>query len=306
LLAVRATDGWWLTDSSDCPARAWSCHFKALSSCDGEYDDWPADAAPRLGTPAAEAAAVVTAGYDELRRMLDRPAVRSWLPWSYRRNGRTLLWWRATLVGLLFKPRATLLARASAAAPGWVDAAGRPPLLGVHVRHGDKAVEATQLGWRVYQQAAEVAATRLAADWRRVAPNLEEATVFVTSDSAALPAIAANATASGWGVDLPGGTRLRLRLEVAPAGVALAGAPNDVQTMQTHALNVTAYTEEAVRVVWLLSECDFLLATFSSNTGRLAYELAIAKRMAHAVAGEPGDVWQGGALSLDLLWHAMP
>ena len=42
-------------------------------------------------------------------------------------------------------------------------------------------------------------------------------------------------------------------------------------------LNVTRYTSEAVRSVLLLADTALLLCTFSSNFGRLAYELLVAR-----------------------------
>ena len=65
------------------------------------------------------------------------------------------------------------------------------------------------------------------------------------------------------------------------------------------------YTLEAVRGVLLLSQARVLVCTFSSNYGRLAYELMIA-------AASLRDDVQGRAaphpmaVTLDLPWFAYP
>ena len=68
-----------------------------------------------------------------------------------------------------------------------------------------------------------------------------------------------------------------------------------------------------VRAAWLLSDCPRLITTFSSNLGRLAYELQYAKRLRALATAPPSGGGGGaaaggggGAWSLDLPWYAMP
>ena len=65
--------------------------------------------------------------------------------------------------------------------------------------------------------------------------------------------------------------------------------------LRSHQLDVTEYARQAIRAAWVLSETDCLVTTFSSNMGRLAYELMLGKR------GEGARV-----ASLDTLWYTQP
>jgi len=90
---------------------------------------------------------------------------------------------------------------------------------------------------------------------------------------------------------------------------------------------VTRYTTEAARGVLLLANTSLLICTFSSNFGRLAYELLLSKRNVTFSPPTPistqhlpeMDSGGGGvlrsieeqidgivALSLDLPWFAYP
>lgn len=67
------------------------------------------------------------------------------------------------------------------------------------------------------------------------------------------------------------------------------------KVVEMHKVNVTRYGEEAVLNLLLLAHSRAFVGTFSSNFGRLAFELAYARRQ--------GDVF--GA-SMDVFWHAYP
>jgi hypothetical protein len=64
------------------------------------------------------------------------------------------------------------------------------------------------------------------------------------------------------------------------------------------------YTLEAVRGVLLLSRTQALVATFSSNFGRLAYEIMLAR--AAEQEHRPEAAHHPAAVSLDLPWFAFP
>ena len=55
------------------------------------------------------------------------------------------------------------------------------------------------------------------------------------------------------------------------------------------------YGMEAIRNLYLLSHCQSFVGTFSSNFGRLAFELAYARF--------GGNVFSA---SMDVFWHAYP
>jgi len=78
-------------------------------------------------------------------------------------------------------------------------------------------------------------------------------------------------------------------------------------------MNVTRYTSEAARGVLLLANTSLLFCTFSSNFGRLAYELLITNTASAgperpAFPQSPVDQGRFGAaaVSLDLPWFAYP
>lgn len=83
--------------------------------------------------------------------------------------------------------------------------------------------------------------------------------------------------------------RARLTLEAVRGVLLLTNPPH-------------RYTLEAVRGVLLLSRADALACTFSSNFGRLAYEIMLAR-----AAEQPGGgMGHPPAVSLDLPWFAFP
>ena len=73
---------------------------------------------------------------------------------------------------------------------------------------------------------------------------------------------------------------------------------------QTHAVDIARYAREALRNLLLLARADALVGTFSSNFGRLAYELQLAAASERAVGG--GTPALLPPASLDFPWCADP
>ena len=74
----------------------------------------------------------------------------------------------------------------------------------------------------------------------------------------------------------------------------VSSATDSITTM--HQVNVTTFALDAITNLLILSRCDAFVGTFSSNFGRLAYELAFANSKAAIIPG----------VSLDVFWHAFP
>lgn len=255
------------------------------------------------------------AGYRELRSVLDVARHRNARPRSEAWRRQPLLLWRAQLAGWLFRPRPAILrsAMAAAAAVGWSLPPPRPGrqgapqqlVIGVHVRRGDKAAEAAHHPWRRYHAAVEACARRLHRGRGR-----RTVLVYLSSDTATAGVEARRWRASaagggGWVVRSAQGGQIVLQLAVAPDGQATAAgaqpqalldAAASVHVTQTHEFNVSEYAHQGMRAAWLLSEVDCLVSSFSSNLGRLAYELMVAKR----------GIAAAQAISLDLPWYAQP
>lgn len=93
--------------------------------------------------------------------------------------------------------------------------------------------------------------------------------------------------------DGPGGSQV-LDVMVRDDEVRGVSTATD-QLLAMHNVNATRYGMEAIANLWLLSHCQSFVGTFSSNFGRLAYELAYARF--------GGKVF---AASMDVFWHAYP
>ena len=236
--------------------------------------------------------------------MLDVARHRNRRPLAWQAEGVPLLWWRTVLVSLLLRPRRPVVdsAVALAASAGWIlgahfddpDAdADAVAVVGVHVRRGDKVVEVAPPKWKDYATAAERCAVRLAEAAEARGRRLDSVLVYVSSDSPTAGGEARWQASRGWAVETHG---RNLTLEVAVAGEEglVDGVAND-DVLRSHQLDVTEYARQAIRAAWVLSETDCLVTTFSSNMGRLAYELMLGKR------GEGARV-----ASLDTLWYTQP
>ena len=150
--------------------------------------------------------------------------------------------------------------------------AGAMAVVGVHVRRGDKVVEAAPPSWKDYAKGAEACALQIAAAAEgNGAPLMPSVRVYVSSDSAASGGEAMWQAEQGWQVQYTtlGGQPHNISLRVAVAnekgltdGVAESGM------LRTHQVaSVSQYARQAMRAALVLSESDCLVTTFSSNMG---------------------------------------
>jgi hypothetical protein len=161
-------------------------------------------------------------------------------------------WWRGQLLRFLMQPRAWLAEeiRRRKQHMRW-----EQPVVGLHIRHGDKLKEANRLSVHDYLRVVLPAARAKGAK-----------TLFVSTDS---PDIIAELDAAA--------PRYRAWLRVVYEKDEIRGTDITNANLQNNLrLNVTRYTSEAARGVLLLADTSLLLCTFSSNFGRLAYELLLA------------------------------
>lgn len=327
-LVAAERDSWWYTDAASCPGRGFECYFRPLGVCsESSLDAHGARSPPRAVGPAAnakvngskaagkrvsasrvgagapvlgahaESARVVVLG-PESEAWLKAAGFREWVPPLAARAG--LLWFRAQLARHHVRPRAEVQADADAAAaalglpagppegalacdglaPGGRGGAGREAWVGLHARLGDK----------VQEEAPRVPLGAYAAAVRALAARCRVAGVVVATDSeealeplrAALAPLSVRAVAG----------------EARNAGVAFS------LLAQTHAVDVARYAREALRNLLLLARADALVGTFSSNFGRLAYELQLAAASERAVGG--GTPALLPPASLDFPWCADP
>jgi hypothetical protein len=227
-----------------------------------------------------------------LDNFLNEHQNRIYVPPPVRHRG--LLWWRAHLARYLLRPNTYVqsLLRREFESLGWH--AYATEVVGVHVRHGDKKTESAVVEMDQYLDTAlQIARARQASregrPGRGVGMGEGEGrhVVYVSTDDPE-----ALAAAREWEGRAPqaGGVRVVAR-EAELRGVSTATD----QVVEMHKVNVTRYGEEAILNLLLLSSCRAFVGTFSSNFGRLAYELAYARRQ--------GDLF--GA-SMDVFWHAYP
>ncbi len=138
-------------------------------------------------------------------------------------------------------------------------------IVGVHVRHGDKKTESAVVPMEQYLDAAlQIARGRRHEPYH----NARQFIYISTDDPEAL------AAARAWeGLPQHAGSVTVVAREGEVRGVSTA---TDM-VVQMHNVNVTRYGEEAVLNLLLLAHCRAFVGTFSSNFGRLAYELAFAR-----------------------------
>ena len=286
-LVMRAKDNWWYTDRHDCPSRALTCYFEPLGACSEEQvtrglsqHELGAGGELVMLSAATEGLRVV---YSDVRldNFLNQRQNRVHVPRRVRHRG--LLWWRAQLAQYLLRPNAYVrrLVQRERDALGWSEHAER--VVGVHVRHGDKKTESAVVPMEQYLDAAlEIARGRRG-------PGKEAArhVIYVSTDDPE-----ALAEARRWQA-LPQNARAVTVLAREGEGRGVSTATD--QVVEMHKVNVTRYGEEAVLNLLLLADCRAFVGTFSSNFGRLAFELAFARRK--------GDLF--GA-SMDVFWHAYP
>jgi len=270
---VLAPTRWWLAGAA-CPggrdgdASGFECFFRPLSRCE-----------------AGDSADVVefTPGSDPFS-----DEQRFWVPPRYASRG--LLWFRGQLARYLFKPKRQIL--------DGVDRRG--VWCGVHLRRGDKNTEIQLNSVKAYADA--VLALQHATDLDRSSQTASsgvgsERVVIIVSDEVGAPASLVKELASGG--------QLQRELVVQDVmGNAIAdrdGADGWLPRSRSGHLvrdfqdvDIANLTASSIRDLWALSKASHLVAAFSSNFARLAYELAHG-RQAGVVPNPP--------VSLDVLWH---
>lgn len=275
-------DSWWLVKQAECGRAGFSCFFEDFTHCSVTAAERAA-AIPllQLGGAAFASAggpANILFDWEGQTAAIKIGLLRHFVP---RFPGQIRLWgnawWRGQLLRFLMRPRERMVREleASKRKMRWQE-----PVVGLHVRHGDKLKEANRLS---------------AHDYLRVLLPVAQAhgarTLFVSTDSPDVIAELEGAAPlySSW---------LRLVYEedeIRGTDITNANLQNNLR------MNVTRYTSEAARGVLLLANTSLLFCTFSSNFGRLAYELLITNQ---PVGGSRPDA--AAAVSLDLPWFAYP
>jgi len=178
-----------------------------------------------------------------------------------RRGSRyRTLWWRATVMQYLLKPRPYIKESMEAfkAEQQWLSTTR---VIGIHVRHGDKKTEGyARHQWQEYL--AKAVAMR--EQWRAVAPRAPPlSAVFVATDN---PDVVAEAVRSG----SEAGFRVFYRDEERT---------NDAVHALLTAGRLSGFEQGKIALenILLLASCDQLIGTFSSSFFKLAYELRFAR-----------------------------
>jgi hypothetical protein len=188
-------------------------------------------------------------------------------------KGYANLWYRAHLMQFLLVPHEHLLRRFAEAQAEW----GWGPddrVLGIHVRQGDKGVEVGRLKtWAQYQK-------RIEADIDPTQVDL----VFLTSDS---PDVIQQAKEALPGLGFPKVVAFDERRTNGAVHQLLTAGKEDGLEQGTIALSN----------IWLLSQCDRLVGTFSSSFFKLAYELRFARLGGE---GRHAEGLDGSVISMDL------
>ena len=270
-----ASSSFWLVDATSCARAGFSCFFQDFTNC--TVSETAAAAARPLLT--LDATALDSQGgpemllfdWDAQTLAIKAGMLRHYVPSTAREWGAA--WWRAQALRFLMRPRAWLEAELAQSQEriGW-----RGRVLALHVRHGDKLKEANRLAAEDYVRALVPMALAVGAE-----------TVFVSTDSPAVINELTDALRRA-------GSQLRLVFEpdeIRGTDITNANLQNNLRinvtrfsasplhlpyptppTRSSHAeAPRRSYTLEAVRGVFLLSRADALLATFSSNFGRLAF-----------------------------------
>jgi len=163
------------------------------------------------------------------------------------------LWWRAHTMRWLLRPHAAVLERIDAfrSAHQWPAAL---PIIGMHVRHGDKKEEVARL-----HETKEYLDVAL----RLRAGNANLRTIFLSSDDAA---VIQQATTEGARLGFRVIHRQETRTNDAVHSLLTQGLADPLEQGSA-----------ALDNIWLLSLCDELIGTFSSSFFKLAYELRHAR-----------------------------
>lgn len=271
-------DSWWYTDPAVCKSRSFSCFFERVSPCSTERhvgSEKMQDLVEETERPRRGSRARVVVAPTRLDKYLNHEDNRLWVPPEFAQRGA--LWWRSQLVKYFFKPNAVTRQALSAKAEalGLDETWGsddRENVVGVHVRHGDKKTESAIIPIEDYLEAAKV-----------LMPIVGARAILLSSDDGNNVR-----TAQRWARD----NEVRVLVDAKETrGVSSA---TDLANAY-HNINTTAFALEAISSLWNLGMCSSFVGTFSSNFGRLAYELAYARTHGRAAP-----------VSMDVFWHAYP
>jgi len=261
-------------DEKTCGRGGFSCFFEDFTNCTAsEAEAAQAPSLLRVGreglNPSGGPKAVMF-DWESQTAAIKAGILRHFVPPRVRHKGNA--WWRGQAVRFLMTPRPWLRGEleASKARMGW-----QAPAISIHVRHGDKLKEANRLTVQDYLRIAGPMASALGAK-----------SLFVSTDS---PDVVQEVERLA-----PPGVKVCYEAdEIRGTDITNANLQNNLR------MNVTRYTLEAVRGVFLLAEGEALVGTFSSNFGRLAYELMLSTPPSHSAS-------KTVAFSLDLPWFAYP
>ncbi|KAJ1484216.1 hypothetical protein T484DRAFT_1894730 [Baffinella frigidus] len=247
-LVPVVSSSFWLVDEASCGRAGFSCFFHDFTNC--SVSEATLQSAPpmlSLGAAALESEGggeAIFFDWEAQTLAIKAGMLRHHVPPSARAWGAA--WWRGQALRFLMRPRDWVEKelQMSQERIGW-----RGKVLALHVRHGDKLKEANRLAASDYVRAVVPMAAAVGAE-----------TVFVSTDSPVIVDEIADEL-----------KRVGSNLTLAFEGDEIRGTDITNANLQNNLrVNVTRYTLEAVRGVLLLSRADALLATFSSNFGRLA------------------------------------
>jgi hypothetical protein len=155
--------------------------------------------------------------------------------------------------------------------------AGAMAVVGVHVRRGDKVVEAAPPSWKDYAKGAEACALQIAAAAEgNGAPLMPSVRVYVSSDSAASGGEAMWQAEQGWQVQY----------------TTLGGQPHNISLQSTDTGHVTVSTPPAAaQLRRILGACPRRPdPSRSSDTARCVHQTAVhGKRSVAAVLAKSRD-----------------
>lgn len=239
VLVLRNPDEW-IYSSPSC-RHGFECYFASISSCTEE------------SLQAERPRGSLHEGNENDAVVLYTSAGVTYDVVSKRGAQYRTLWWRANVMRWLLRPRDAFLLHIDAFRKEhrWADDTG---VIGMHVRHGDKKVEVSQL--YETQEYFDVALRLRAAN-----PQLH--TIFLSSDDAN---VIQQATAEGARTGFRVIHRRETRTNDAVHALLTQGRADPLEQGTV-----------ALENIWLLSLCDEMIGTFSSSFFKLAYELRHAR-----------------------------
>jgi len=298
---------WVWGDRERCGERTLSCWLEPITTCDATIVGQHAVPEFRLKARTDEAYKAEHAEFDwhaahshrrylgDERSLFVKQQVwnrgNKYVPPKYEQHG--LFWWRSQLLAYVLRPNAATRAaiddtRRELQLPTGADGGGAMSV-GVHVRRGAKWTETEEVDVHTYVHAVrDVVAAAAAA---------RDVVVFLATDDAGV----VRAMGEQFG-DGDGEPRYRLayvrdtyRHDAQRAGRNVTWMDEIQRRWRSAAKDAV----DVVRDVWLLSECDYFVGTFSSNIGRVVAELMYAATNVDPIATRR-------AVSVDKPWVTDP